>query len=157
MTMPHIRIITPHVAPVPRKLAEVADIAGQFGVRFSQANITQGPVSIESAFDEALCAPGVVAQALVAAGEGAGACTPSKLTTIGESPPWGVESPRDVRLNTPWRKEGSRVMLGVRLTKSLTLVIAARSMASAEKAVIVSGISFSRSCRMRAVTTISVD
>lgn len=48
-------------------------------------------------------------------------------------------------------------MLGVRLTKSLTLVIAARSMASAEKAVIVSGISFSRSCRMRAVTTISVD
>lgn len=73
MTMPHIRIITPHVAPVPRKLAEVADIAGQFCVRFSQANITQGPVSIESAFDEALCAPGVVAQALVAAGEGADA------------------------------------------------------------------------------------
>ncbi len=71
--MEHIRIITPHVVPVPRKLDEVADIAEGSGVRFSQVNIASGPVSIESAFDEALCAPGVIARAIEAADQGASA------------------------------------------------------------------------------------
>lgn len=71
--MEHVRIITPHVAPVPRKLEEVADIAQMSQVRFSQVNIASGPVSIESAFDEVLCAPGVVARAIEAANEGASA------------------------------------------------------------------------------------
>ena len=71
--MEHVRIITPHVAPVPRKLEEIADIAQMSQVRFSQVNIASGPVSIESAFDEVLCAPGVVARAIEAADEGASA------------------------------------------------------------------------------------
>ncbi|HKU99542.1 MAG TPA: aspartate/glutamate racemase family protein [Vineibacter sp.] len=37
---------------------------------FSQVNIVNGPTSIESAFDEALCAPGVVARVLEAEAEG---------------------------------------------------------------------------------------
>ena len=71
--MEHIHIITPHVAPVPRKLEEVADIAQMSQVRFSQVNIAGGPISIESAFDEVLCAPGVVARAIEAADQGASA------------------------------------------------------------------------------------
>jgi allantoin racemase len=60
-----IRIITPHVAPVPGKLDEVADLATG-ALRLSQANILRGPVSIESSLDEALCAPGVIASAIEA-------------------------------------------------------------------------------------------
>lgn len=71
--MPHICIVTPHVAPVPRKLAEVEDLARRFGLRISQTNIASGPRSIESGVDEALCAPGVVAAALAAEGNGANA------------------------------------------------------------------------------------
>jgi allantoin racemase len=67
---PHIRIITPHVAPVPRKLAEVDDLARRFGLRISQANIAEGPRAIESRHDEALCAAGVVAAARAAEAEG---------------------------------------------------------------------------------------
>lgn len=71
--MENIRIITPHVAPVPRKLEEITDIAEKSQVCFSQVNIAGGPVSIESAFDEMLCAPGVVARAIEAAEQGAAA------------------------------------------------------------------------------------
>ncbi|MGC4110305.1 MAG: aspartate/glutamate racemase family protein [Nocardioides sp.] len=71
--MEHIRIITPHVAPVPRKLEEIADIAESSQVMFSQVNIAGGPISIESAFDEMLCAPGVVGRALEAQAEGVSA------------------------------------------------------------------------------------
>ena len=66
----HIRILTPHVSPVPRKLEEVQDLAAAADLRFSQTNIAQGPVSIECAFDEVLCAPGLLARALEAEAEG---------------------------------------------------------------------------------------
>ncbi len=66
----HVRILTPHVAPVPRKLEEVQDLASALDLHISQANILQGPTSIESAFDEVLCAPGLLARALQAQAEG---------------------------------------------------------------------------------------
>lgn len=69
----HIRIITPHVTPVPSKLGEVEDLTGVASLRFSQVNIASGPVSIESAFDDALCAAGVVACVVQAEADGADA------------------------------------------------------------------------------------
>ncbi len=66
----HIRIVTPHVAPVPAKLQEVEDLAAGGALRFSQLNIADGPRAIESAADEVLCGPGVLARAREAEAQG---------------------------------------------------------------------------------------
>lgn len=65
-----IRIITPHVAPVPAKLQEVQDLAEGGRFELSQINIAEGPRAIESASDEAMCAPGVLARVLEAEAQG---------------------------------------------------------------------------------------
>lgn len=65
-----IRIVTPHVAPVPTKLREVDDLAAAAGLDLSQVNIAEGPRAIESAADEVLCAPGVLARVAEAEAQG---------------------------------------------------------------------------------------
>ncbi len=67
----HVRIITPHVTPAPKKLLEVEDLIGLADLEFTQVNIETGPISIESEFDDVLCAPGVLARALQAEEDGA--------------------------------------------------------------------------------------
>ena len=67
----HIRIITPHVTPKPQKLVGLAPLKAFFpGLELSQAGLENGPVSIEGSFDEALCAPEVIARCLEAEREG---------------------------------------------------------------------------------------
>jgi allantoin racemase len=59
-----LRIITPHTTPRPNKLPGLAALARACGVVLSQATLEMGPASVESAFDEALCAPDVVRRAI---------------------------------------------------------------------------------------------
>jgi allantoin racemase len=67
----HVRIITPHITPKPQKLVGLAPLKQFFpGLELSQAGLENGPVSIEGSFDEALCAPEVIARALEAEREG---------------------------------------------------------------------------------------
>ncbi len=69
----HVRLLTPHVTPRPQKLRELAGLDAVLPVTFSHVGLREGPASIESAFDDALAAPGVVAAALEAEAEGADA------------------------------------------------------------------------------------
>lgn len=67
----HVRIVSPHTTPRPRKLAGLADLKGVFPqLHLSQVGLDAGPVSIEGSFDEALCAPGVAQRCIEAAREG---------------------------------------------------------------------------------------
>ena len=66
----HIRIITPHTTPRPGKLDELAGLDDLAGVRFSHVGLDAGPASIESAFDEVLCAPYVVGRCIEAQRDG---------------------------------------------------------------------------------------
>ncbi|MDA5194123.1 aspartate/glutamate racemase family protein [Govanella unica] len=65
-----IRIITPHTTPRPTKLDELAGLDNFIDVTFSQVGLDTGPASIESAFDDALSAVGVVSRAIEAQNEG---------------------------------------------------------------------------------------
>lgn len=59
-----LRIITPHTTPRPNKLPGLEPLARACGVILSQTTLDNGPSSIESAFDEVLCAPDVVRRAI---------------------------------------------------------------------------------------------
>lgn len=65
-----LRIITPHTTPRPNKLSALEGLARACAVALSQATLETGPASIESAFDEALCAPDVVRRAIEAEQDG---------------------------------------------------------------------------------------
>lgn len=65
-----IRIITPHTTPRPTKLDELAGLEAQAAIRFSHVGLTTGPKSIESVYDEAVCAPHVVERCIEAEREG---------------------------------------------------------------------------------------
>lgn len=66
-----IRIVTPHTTPRPQKLAGLASLQRTFPqLALSQAGLDAGPASIEGSFDEALCAPGVIASCLQAQTDG---------------------------------------------------------------------------------------
>lgn len=60
-----IRIITPHTTPRPNKLDELADLEIS-GISFSHVGLAVGPKSIESEYDEALCAPHVIERCIEA-------------------------------------------------------------------------------------------
>lgn len=66
----HIRVITPHTTPRPKKLDELVGLDQFANVTFSQVGLEAGPASIEGAFDDALCAIGVVTRAIEAEKEG---------------------------------------------------------------------------------------
>lgn len=57
-----IRVVTPHVAPVPAKLREIEDLAEGGALQLSQVNIADGPRAIESPADEHRCLPGLLAR-----------------------------------------------------------------------------------------------
>lgn len=66
----HIRVVTPHITPRPNKLNELAGLDMFANVTFSHVGLGLGPASIESAYDEALCAPYVVGRCVEAEEQG---------------------------------------------------------------------------------------
>ncbi|RQO59978.1 hydrogenase expression protein HupH [Paucibacter sp. KBW04] len=69
MTTKRIKVITPIITEGLRDLADLRALEHP-GLRIAQTLLKEGPSSIESAFEEMLAAPGVVAAALQAQAEG---------------------------------------------------------------------------------------
>lgn len=88
--MKHIRVITPHTTPRPRKLEEVAGLVPDSVARFSHVGLTNGPASIESVYDEAISAPYVIEKCVEAELAGVDAVI---VDCMGDP---GVEAARDV-------------------------------------------------------------
>jgi allantoin racemase len=86
----HIRIITPHTTPRPGKLDELAGLELMADLKFSHVGLESGPASIESAFDEALCAPYVVGRCIEAVQDGVDAVI---IDCMGDP---GLEAAREV-------------------------------------------------------------
>ena len=78
----HIRIITPIVTRDFRSPEDLAELVRP-GIDISHTFVDMGPASIESAFDEALAAPGVIAKVIEAEREGAAAVVIDCLGDIG--------------------------------------------------------------------------
>ena len=67
----HLRVVTPHTTLRPQKLAGLANLQQAFPqLSLSQVGLDAGPASVEGSFDEALCAPGVIAGCLQAQADG---------------------------------------------------------------------------------------
>ncbi len=67
----HVRVVTPHTTPRPHKLAGLDYLRRTFAhLSLSQVVLDAGPASVEGSFDEALCAPGVIAACLQAQADG---------------------------------------------------------------------------------------